>query len=413
MANKIATIFLNYKKSLAEIASDGLFYLIVLLIPFERAFKNEQVAFLQYFVVLFFCCSLFAAKKYYSRISCGIVFYVIFLFWGSISDIRTTGWLGFTSIWIMMRVWVVWFLMYASYNMSLLSLDKTKRLLTCLLCMAAMVALMRIIGIGVDESKVDRMEVMGANVNATARILILMIIYTLLIISRGIRVSKIVTILGCALSLISIYALIKTGSRGGTLALALAISGLVLTTKKISRKIIYLVLAGAALVGFILVVISNEALMERFFSAYYDDDTGGRKGFIEMSWEMLRHSKIFGYGCLAHTIELGHAFGIDVRATHNTYMYGLMAAGYPGAVFYYLALMVIAWKAWQIRTVPYGNFLFLVCFMMFFSGYVMNIEGTKWLYIVYGVTLGYADRIYYAKRLNLPFDGVCSLERMQ
>lgn len=404
------SLFRPHSRTSTEKISDVLFYLIVLLIPFERAFKGYAVAFLQYFVVLFVITSLFDFKKYYSRLCFAIICYAIFLFWGSIADIRTTGWMGFNSIWIAMRVWVVWVLMLASYNMALKSNHKALMLLRCLLIMASIVALMRVSGIGVDSSRHERMEVMGANVNASARILILIIVYTLLLLSRGIKASKGVILCSCIISAFAVYSIIATGSRGGTLALALAMSGLVLTTKKISRKIVYLFLGGIALAGFIFMVMSNEALMNRFFNAYYEDDTGGRKGFIEMSWVLLRYSKIFGYGCIAYTVELGRAFGIEVRATHNTYMYGLMAAGYPGAIFYYLSLAIIAWKAWGIRVYPYGNFLFLVCLMMLFSGYVMNIEGTKWLFIVYGLILGYADRLRIANELGVPFSPFCSLE---
>lgn len=394
-------LFFYARPTFMESLCDWLFYLIILLIPFERAFKAEKFAFLQYFVVLFVFVALFRFAKYYSKFNIAIIFYFVFLFWGSIADIRTTGWLGLLSLWYMLRSWVVWFLMLFAYNMSLQSSIKVKRLILCIILMACLVALLRTFGIGVDDSH-ERMEVMGANVNATARILVLVVVYTLLLLSNGIKASMIYRVTFGIISLMAMFAMIKTASRGGALALALGMSGLVFTSRKVSRKIIYLIMAGIALAGFIYLVISNDVLMERFFHAYYDDDTGGRKGFIEMSWYLLSYSKLFGYGCIAHTFELGQAFGIEIRATHNTYMYALMAAGYPGALFYYLSLAIIAWSAWKIKEVPYGNFLFLVCLMMFFSGYVMNIEGTKWLYVVYGVTLGLSDRIKYARQLHLP-----------
>ena len=401
MAKRIFTLFTGESLSSQEKVCDVIFYLIILLLPFERALKHGGGSFLQYFIVLFVFASLMAVKKYYSRMNLAIIFYAIFLFWGSIADLRATGWFAFRSIWFILRTWVVWVLMWVAYNMSIQSSRKAKKLIMCLVAMGSLVAIMRILGIGVDNSR-ERMEVMGANVNASARMLVLIILYTLVLLARGIRASVVCIICYVVVSLAAVYALIQTQSRGGTLALAFSVVGLSLTTKKLSRKVLYLALAGFALVGFVCLVVSNEALMDRFFNAYYNNETGGREGFINMSWYLLERSKVFGYGCIAHTLELGQAFGIEVRATHNTYMYGLMAAGYPGAVFYYLALIFIARSAWKIRMVPYGNFLFLICIMMLFSGYVMNIEGAKWLYVAYGVILGLSDRIKYAKKMHLP-----------
>ena len=307
--------------------------------------------------------------------------------------------------------------MIPAYNMARRSHSKSVAIIYCLLFFSFATAICQSLGVGTSELGVERgvagerLATFGANANGTARVVALVVLFAALVLIGGIRFRNPINAIICvASSIICMYAMVRTGSRGGLVACAAAITGLVFTTSSISKKMMC-VLAGCLLLAILAVVVLNsQTMIDRIGNTIYGEDTGGRNEIRAICRVLWGDSKWCGYGCTAHQYIIGDYIekifgvqGMDYRkATHNTYYYGFMSAGIIGAAFYYFALGLIAWKSFRMRKYTYGNYLFLVMILMLSSGWVMNIENNKWLFVVYGVVLGMEEKIRMDKKMGHP-----------
>lgn len=376
---------------------DRLFFLIILCLPFERAFIHDgQGAFLQYVVIVFACFSLPLWRRYYRKWCLGIWLYFIFLSVGTIADARTFGQISFSFFSLCLRSWIVFYMLLVSYNIARQDVFYIRRIIQCLLIFSIIVALSSILGIGVGELEERGVEgaryaVMGSNLNSTARDLSLSIIGGVLICFGVIQMPMKRRILFSIFSVLSFYALIRTGSRGGLAGLVCTLPFIVFTTKKMSRKLTYSLAIGLVLFAMVVVVLNTPSVMDRIAKSIYDRDTGGREAIFEIVMNLWSHSRLMGLGTFAYQIIAGIEWGWAALATHCTYTYALVSAGVLGGSFYYLFLLNVLINAIRVRFYPYGAFLMLCLIMALLGGITMNIEFSKWLYIIYGLILAHAD----------------------
>lgn len=412
-------MFYDVRRNYLEKIADYLFYFMMLLFTIERAFISEGTgAFIQYFILLFTFFALFSWRIYFGKFHLAIIFYIIFLLVGTYSDISIIGSYSSRIIWNLMRAWIGCFLMIPAYNMARRSHSKSIAIIYCLLFFSCATAISQLLGVGTSALGVERgvvgerLATFGANVNGTARVVSLEVLFAALVLIGGIRLrSPMKVFLFVALSLVCMYAMVRTGSRGGLVACVGAIAGVMFTISNISKKMMCIIVGSIFLVILGVFVLRNQTLMDRIENTVYEEDTGGRTQVRKICRELWRDSKLIGYGCMAHQFIIGdyimdNIVGLRIpdyrKATHNTYYYGFMSGGVIGATFYYFALGLIALKAFQIRKYTYGNYLFLVAILMFSSGWVMNIENNKWLYVVYGMILGMEEKIRIDEKMGSP-----------
>ena len=376
---------------------DYFFIGLVLLFPFERALVSSrgEGAFLQYFVILFFILSLPVWHYYYRHWSKPIIAYIIFLIIGTISDFRTLSSVSISSlISAELRVWIVLFVMMVSYNMSRRSETCYKYFIGALVIMSLMVACMHVIGIGVDEFEErgvegTRVSVMGANLNSTARDVGIFMFYAFLVVVNGVKRGLFMKFLSLVLSVVSLGSLLRTGSRGGMLAITCTFPFVFFTARNPSKKLLYLFMIVCVLVAIVFAVLHTPMLLDRLDKARYGGDTGGRERFFYTILYLWGEAKMLGYGNFGYKFILGPAanFG-EQLASHCTYTYALIATGLCGCGFYYGFLVSMVYEAVKIRFLEYGNLLLLCLIMALLGGITMNIEYTKWLYIIYGLIMG-------------------------
>ena len=417
--NEVGGMVYDVRRSSLEKIADTLFYVVMLLFTIERAFISEgSGAFIQYFILLFTFFALFSWRIYFKKFHVAIIFYILFLVVGTYSDLRTIGGYSNRIIWNLMRAWIGCFLMIPAYNMARRSHSKSLTIIYCLLFFSCATAICQFLGVGTSELGVERgvagerLATFGANANGTARVVALAVLFAAIVLIGGIKFRNPVNAIICvALSIVCMYAMVKTGSRGGLVACVVAITGLVFTTSNISKKMAC-IFAGCLLLAILaFVVLNSQNMLDRIGNTIYGEDTGGRNEIRAICRELWGDAKLCGYGCTAHQYIIGdylteNIFGFKIpdyrKATHNTYYYGFMSGGIIGAAFYYFALGLIAWKSFKMRKYTYGNYLFLVVILMLSSGWVMNIENNKWLFVVYGVVLGMEEKIRMDKKMGLP-----------
>lgn len=405
----------DIQRSSQEKVADWLFYLVMALFPFERAFiVGGEGAFMQYFILLHATVAVFSWRLYYQKLHWAIISYIIFLIIGTLSDLRTLGFYSNRILWDLMRSWIGCYMMVPAYNMARRSHAKAVVLLYLVLWFSLITAICQFAGIGVSEIEVERgvegvrTATLGANANGTARVVSIAILFSAIVATGGITMKNKYFLAGIFLaSGFCFLALVRTGSRGGLLMCVLAVACVVLTARSLPRKILSLLVIGLIGVIIIAFVLNNQTMMDRINKAVYENDTGGRDRIREVCMYLWSQAKWLGYGCLVHKFIIGSEVGILQRATHNTFLYAMMSGGICGSIFYFITLGTAGWKAFRIRKYPWGNFSFLVLMLFLLSGWVMNIEGFKVLYILYGVVLGMSEKINRDKKLQLP----CFLDR--
>ena len=376
---------------------DRFFLFLILCLPFERAFiKNGEGAFLQYLVIMFALFTIPLWRRYYSRCHMGIIIYFIFLLVGTFSDWRTCAKLRLPFVALSLRVWIMFYFLLVAYNIGRRNEFYIKRVILCLLIFSVTVAVFQSLGIGAavfEEKGVEggRVAVMGANLNSTARDVSLFIIYGFLLFVSGVKMQTEKKWLLILLSIVAFVALIRTGSRGGLFAVFCALPTVVFTTRSMSKKVIYATFVAVVLAIIVVVVINTPAIWDRISKSLDSGDTGGREYIFHLSLYYWSLAKFTGHGCFAYQMVMGPEFGWNMLATHCTYTYALVSAGLVGGSFYYLFLLFMLYQCFKVRFLPAGAFLLMVVIFSLLGGITMNIEFTKWLYIVYGQVIALND----------------------
>jgi O-antigen ligase len=151
-------------------------------------------------------------------------------------------------------------------------------------------------------------------------------------------------------------AIIRTGSRGGVMALGAGLAVLMLGGKTIWLRIRN-VLAVLLAVGFLLWAINNSTMRARFEDASEGRMTG-RENIYPTAWDMFTEKPITGWGPADNTYELGsripHRPQDKTRDFHNLPLSIMTSTGILGSfpLFTCLALCVIA--GWKARHGPQG-----------------------------------------------------------
>lgn len=378
--------------------TDRIFYFLILCLPFERAFvQGQSGAFLQYFVIAFAILTIPLWRAYYAKWNKGVWMLFVFLTIGTCSDFFTASRLHLPFFSLSIRVWIVFYFMLVAYNMVLRSVKNQQRIIQCLLTMSIVIAIFQVLGIGTHEFTESgiggsRSEVLGADMNQTSRDVAVFLIYGFLLFLSGNKVAGLKKWFLIALSSLSFVALIKTGSRGGLVALICTLPLAVFTTKNLSKKIACTVIVAMMLCVVGIVVLNTPVLRDRLENSIYQGDTGGREAIFNITMYYWSQAKFLGHGCFGHMFLMGPEFGWPSLATHCTYTYALVAAGIFGATFYYAFLVFILYRASRTRFEPDGAFLLLSVSMVLLGGITLNVEFSKWLYVVYGLILAVSER---------------------
>lgn len=177
-------------------------------------------------------------------------------------------------------------------------------------------------------------------------------------------------LLGCAMSML--LALVRTGSRGGVVMLAV---GLVLGLGLFARRRLlgaYVTFVPVLVVSVLAVVLRTPVVEERF-SQIEEGQTGMRMELNRSAWEMFKERPLVGWGG-SYIDYLGQEVGLNKPiATHNTYTQVLVAFGLAGFLPWALMVGLPGWRLWRARKHP----LLATTFMLYGSTLVFAAVGNE------------------------------------
>jgi O-antigen ligase len=281
-------------------------------------------------------------------------------------------------------------LLWLSFNL-MRNPQIAREALATLAVSCAFFALLSTAGLG-SGSSTERTAALGQNPNEVAGFyalgLIALVGLTYRRTTNVLRYREIVWVLVAVLGL----AIVRTGSRGGALALGVGLLAFVLSRGsarvKVRNVCLVLLLVGA-FAGF----------------SYYSETSGGRwaevlatgklahrEQLYPAAQEMFLEKPLAGWGPIVHLYELG-ARTRDAgwhdskpwRDTHNLYLYVLTATGLLGAAPFFLGLWLCLRSAWRARLGPESVLplaLMLTILALNMSGTWMHLK-LNWLVLAY------------------------------
>jgi O-antigen ligase len=191
--------------------------------------------------------------------------------------------------------------------------------------------------------------------NASASLFVLTIPFALYLASRG----GIWQLIGFGSSLLLAAAVLKTGSRGGMLGLALITPWLLYLAPR-QRRVLYIV--GVAIGATFIVVTMSDAQRARFatiFAPSEDYNMTFREGRIEVWKRGLRYMATHPFlgvgvdgfqvaeGTLAGKVNEG--YGIGYTAAHNSFVQIGAELGVGGLITFLVMWATAAMGAWRVR----------------------------------------------------------------
>jgi len=193
-----------------------------------------------------------------------------------------------------------------------------------------------------------RMTFKGADPNEFSAILIALGAFSFYLVFKN--VSKLWTFVGIISSILVIYSVLATASRGGILTLVFtSVFTLILFSKRNFKRsiLVVFVLIFSVLALFYSNVIDFDFIYERFFGEHITDIsslTAGRTDWWKAAFEAFKQKPLFGYGgSSSASLWLNFNKYGEAHVMHNLYVEILIQYGIVGlAVFLFLIIRVVA-----------------------------------------------------------------------
>jgi O-antigen ligase len=152
-----------------------------------------------------------------------------------------------------------------------------------------------------------------------------------------------------ATSALIVLSIVRTGSRGTIIALALSFGILIFKEGDIALKFKMAIFGLAAVILLGIFSYQVDAVRRRWEQTLLDGSLAGRDVIYTEAVGMFLEKPIFGWGPVNHFYELGSRVGRLRRNPHNTYLWMLTEVGLIGSIPFFVGLWVCWHEAWKAR----------------------------------------------------------------
>jgi O-antigen ligase len=148
---------------------------------------------------------------------------------------------------------------------------------------------------------------------------------------------------------------LRTGSRGGFAALVVGLSVFIVPTWNLKKTFRAIFIAGIAITGVTLAVMSDSDMSERFEEAF-EGRLSGRENIFPIAFDMFQQKSLFGW----HPVEMWYELGKrttrpgETRDAHSLYLHLLLEVGIVGTLPFVIGLWLCGRAAWRARQGPFG-----------------------------------------------------------
>jgi O-antigen ligase len=215
---------------------------------------------------------------------------------------------------------------------------------------------MEFVGMAGTERAGGRMAMFEDDPNTSAAVLALGLLAVIgLIYGRAGR-TRHSRILGWTLIALVAVSQVRTGSRGGAVALAAGLLVFVLRRGSINARIRNALIVVLTLTLVALTTLSSERLTARWEGTLEEGSMAGRERIFPAAWGLFLESPVVGWGPVVNYYLLAKRLSSPAvaRDTHNLYLAVLTETGLVGGIVYFLALGLCVRAAWIARAGPQG-----------------------------------------------------------
>jgi O-antigen ligase len=414
MASVLATIQLPGKR-LLPVGSDGaasvskkgaiqvsgaefLFYAVILTLPFEQLLTIGGGAITKWIGLLFFVLSVSEIKTFYTSFPTPFLFYFSYVAIGIAGDLIRFP-LNVSILNETMQPALNGVLMLAAYN-----LCRNRGFFRLVLVLAVSIALFSLFQVFnlapgaatsslqvLDGNSMDRVSALNTDPNFSACFMALGVIPGVLAASGALFRGGLGKTAILSSSVLAAGGILMTGSRGGLLALVAGIAAIVLVAPRMIVRI-KLVLASTLVLGlFVAILMNNPLFMGRLENSIEKRDTAHREDIWRESLSLAAESPLFGYGYRSYIYDLGRVRGEPMRGTHNLQLSVLLGAGGAGFMAFLIFYLAAVRSVWRHRKTTFGMILFPWFVACFVASLSLNLEISKWYWLVTTLALALPD----------------------
>ena len=174
--------------------------------------------------------------------------------------------------------------------------------------------------------------------------------------------------------------ILKTGSRGGMVALAASMFAFMLGGRTLAIRLrnVVVVLLGMAVI--VVASLQVDIVRKRWEEALTKGKLANRENLYPAAWKMVQEKPYTGWGPIAYRYEVGartyHFYNHKNADTHNIYLQVLVQSGIVGGVPFFLGLLACLVAGWKSRKGLHG----ILPFAMMVAVLVINTSG-EWMYV--------------------------------
>jgi O-antigen ligase len=227
----------------------------------------------------------------------------------------------------------------------------------------------------------------GDNPNVVASVLSLGLLGLFGLAYRRKDTSMKVRLLAWCSSPFLLIVIARTGSRGGQIALLLALIALFFKPASLPQRIRKIFVGFLIVVGLSWSVYESEFVRQRWENTYYEGDVAGREVLMPIAWEMFLERPLLGWGPVYHYWEMNiRTNDSDGGDPHNLYLWLLKETGLLGGIPFFVGLLLCWGSAWKARVSHQDSLpLAYLVFML-----VANLKGTYLYFKLFWLVLAYA-----------------------
>ena len=205
------------------------------------------------------------------------------------------------------------------------------------------------------DGEMERVTGLAEDANTVADILALGLLSVMALATGGIRAPRGVAACAWLAAPALTLAIVRTGSRGGMLALGAGLLAFIVGERTPGKMLRNLLLAAVAAACLAVCLLNWESALKRWEATIYDGNVAGRDQIVDVTWKMIQERPAFGWGPVTSEHVLGAAFGKAVRGTHNLWLALLSEVGCVGALPYVGGVLLCLRAAWRGRGGPAGG----------------------------------------------------------
>ena len=380
--------------------AEALYYCFILTLPFEQVLRFSGFTVTTGFGLLFFIVSITEWQTFYGRLPRELVVLFGFVGVGIVADIISYGTVDSFAIREFSRPFLVWWLMLAAYNLTLN--HRFHRVVGSLYLASLAFACFQSLSLGASSLNIyegaargnegRRVAVLGNDVNFAAMFIAVSVLAGLaygLTMAKTRLVYRVFFLLG---SVTGVYAILKTGSRGGLLALVGGILSLAVTARKWRISVTYMFIVICVLLTIGVTVLNDPYLAARFRDAAERRDTSGRVEIWGQAMRVFTASPLYGFGHYMQTDALGAIRHSGKVGTHNFFLSVLLGSGLAGLLCF-LYFYVRAFRSvWSVKTQRSGRIVLAWFLATFVAALSLNMEIAKWFWLVLVLALAAGKR---------------------